>query len=459
VLLVIGLDCAAPSLVFDRLRPYLPSLSSIASRGTWGPLRSTVPPITVPAWACMVSGRDPGELGIYGFRDREVGSRRLRTVTADDVREPRVWDVLGRAGKRSSVMYVPPTWPPRAIENGEMVSCLLTPGPDAEHTHPRSLAGELARDCGPHVPDVERGASIDETIASLHDAAARHFDVAEHRLAARPDFAMMVEIGTDRLHHAAWPALDPSDPRHDARSPLVRDARDYYAYVDGRIGRLVELAGRDATVMVVSDHGARPLRGGFRVNEWLRREGWLVTRGEPRPGSTLAEADVDWSRTRAWAEGGYYARIVMNVRERFGDGAISEVEREAEIGALSAAIEHLSDARGAPMRNRVVRPGAAFRAAKGSPPDLMVFFGDLDLRALAEVGGERLFVGPGEAGRGLADGCNHDWDGMFAIAGPEVGRGRRDGASIHDVGATILRTLGVAVPEGWLGRDLRELPS
>ena len=33
-------------------------------------LRSVDPPITVPAWSCMVSGRDPGELGIYGFRNR-----------------------------------------------------------------------------------------------------------------------------------------------------------------------------------------------------------------------------------------------------------------------------------------------------------------------------------------------------------------------------------------------------
>ena len=36
----------------------------------WGPLRSVDPPITVPAWSCMMTGRDPGELGIYGFRNR-----------------------------------------------------------------------------------------------------------------------------------------------------------------------------------------------------------------------------------------------------------------------------------------------------------------------------------------------------------------------------------------------------
>ena len=65
---VIGLDCADPRLVFDRWRDELPNLGRLIEAGTWGPLRSVDPPITVPAWSCMMSGRDPGELGIYGFR-------------------------------------------------------------------------------------------------------------------------------------------------------------------------------------------------------------------------------------------------------------------------------------------------------------------------------------------------------------------------------------------------------
>ncbi|MDQ3036048.1 MAG: alkaline phosphatase family protein [Myxococcota bacterium] len=463
MLLVIGLDCAAPSLVFDRLRAHLPNVSALMTRGMWGSLRSTIPPITMPAWACMVSGRDPGELGIYGFRNRIDGTRALRVATADDVHAPRVWDVLGAAGKRSAVLYVPPTWPPRAIENGELVSCMLTPGPDSAHAHPPALAQELEASFGPHTPDVVRaGADGDALIDALHDAATHHFDVAEHMLESRrPDFLMMVEMGTDRLHHAAWPALDPSDPRHDARSPMVRDARDFYAYLDARIGRLALRAGTDATVMIVSDHGARPLRGGVYVNEWLRREGWLALRSEPDAPCPIERADVDWSRTQAWAEGGYFARITMNVRGRFPDGAIEERDLGAEIDRLERALLAMRDDEGRALENRVVRPRVAYREVRGTPPDLLLFVSDLDRRALGEIGGGRVLVGPEEAGasggRG-ADGCNHDWEGLFVLAGPEVPRaGRVEGASIHDVGVSALRLMGVEVPEGWLGRDLREL--
>lgn len=462
MLLVIGLDCAAPSLVFDRLRAHLPSVAALMARGMWGPLRSTTPPITMPAWACMVSGRDPGELGVYGFRNRIEGTRALRVATADDVTVPRVWDVLGAAGKRSVVLYVPPSWPPRAIENGEMVSCLLTPGPDAPHAHPPELARELDERFGPHAPDVAHVGVGEGLLDALHDAATQHFDVAEHLLATRrPDFLMMVEMVTDRLHHAAWPALDPSDPRHDPSAPMVRDARDLYAYLDARIGRLVERAGADATVMIVSDHGARPLRGGVYLNEWLRREGWLALRSEPSAPCAIERADVDWSRTRAWAEGGYFARVTMNVRGRFPDGVIEERELGGELDRLERALLAMVDEEGRALGNRVVRPGVAFREARGTPPDLMVFVGDLDRRALGEIGSGRVLAPPDEAGasRGRgADGCNHDWEGLFVLAGPDVPRaGRVLGASIHDVGVSALRLLGVAVPEGWLGRDLRAL--
>jgi predicted AlkP superfamily phosphohydrolase/phosphomutase len=411
----------------------------------------------------MLSGRDAGELGIYGFRNRVEGSRALRIATATDVRVPRVWDLLGSAGKRSSVLFVPPTWPPpETIEGTDIVSCMLTPGPDSPHTHPPSLARELEDRFGPHRPDVVRHpGSLENFVDDLHESATYHFDVAEHMLATRrPDFLMMVEMGTDRLHHAAWPALDPNDPRHDARAPMVRDARDFYAYLDTRIGRLVSRAGPDATVMIVSDHGARPLLGGVRINEWLRREGWLVLRSEPEGPCPLEHADVDWSRTRAWAEGGYFARININVRGRFSDGSVEPSELGAELDRLERSLLDMRDDLGRPMRNRVVRPSNAFRETNGFPPDFMVFFDDLDQRALGEIGGA-IFTSPEEAGasggRG-ADGCNHDWDGLFVLAGPRIPRaGRISDASIHDVGVTVLEHFGVPVPNGWLGRDLRLL--
>ena len=69
--MIIGLDCAAPKILFDDMRSELPVISGLMERGVWGELESCDPPITVPAWSCMMSSKDPGTLGFYGFRNRK----------------------------------------------------------------------------------------------------------------------------------------------------------------------------------------------------------------------------------------------------------------------------------------------------------------------------------------------------------------------------------------------------
>ena len=134
--MIIGLDCAEPSLVLGRFRDQLPTLSALADAGAYGRLESVVPPITVPAWSCMMSSRTPGDLGIYGFRNRADHSYDgLFIANGAAVKEPRLWDIVGRRGMRSIVLGVPGTFPVRPL-NGVMVSCFLTPSTQSQYTFP-----------------------------------------------------------------------------------------------------------------------------------------------------------------------------------------------------------------------------------------------------------------------------------------------------------------------------------
>lgn len=440
--LVIGLDCAPPALVFDRLARSLPNLSALRRRGAWGPMRSTMPPITIPAWACMVSGRDPGELGLYGFRKRVPNSYELAIADARDVKVPRVWDVLGAAGKRVAALYVPPTSPPSPV-HGQLVSCFLTRAPSDPHTHPPELAHALEARFGPHAPDVGEIRDPSVLLEELYATARQHFDVARAIWREdRPDFSMMVEMGTDRLHHALWAHLDPDHPAHDPSHPLVREARDYYAFLDAQIGALCDLTNEDTAILVVSDHGARRMKGAVCINEWLMRAGWLALRETPREAAPLKSEMVDWSRTKAWGEGGYYARIFLNAAGREPHGTVDGVD--AAVSALAAQIER--EIPGA----RAHRPRDLYRAVHGAAPELLVVFDDLDRRALSLVGTGTIDRDRDDTREG--DGCNHDWNGIFIGAGMRA-RGELEDLSIYDVGPTILSLMGVETPDGWLGRD------
>jgi predicted AlkP superfamily phosphohydrolase/phosphomutase len=448
--IVIGLDCAPPALLFDRYRDAMPALSGLMAGGTWGPLRSTVPPITVPAWPSMVSGRDPGELGLYGFRKRRRGSYDLELATSSDVKVKRLWDRVGDAGLRAAALFVPLTWPPSPLR-GDMVSCFLTPGPESGWAFPPSLKPELEAIAGPYLPDVPgyRAGDPARVLEGARASARQHFAIARHLWRARrPDFLMMVEMGPDRVHHALYHLIDPASPRYDARYDEA--ARAYYASLDGCLAELLDAAG-DATVLVVSDHGARTMEGAVRINEWLRREGWLALRGETPPApASLRDAGVDWARTRAWGEGGYYARVFLNVRGREPEGALARSAYEAERERLERALLSMRGPDGRPLDNVVVRPERAFREVRGDAPDLLVFFGDLAYRSIGTVGGD-LFSDDNDTG---PDGCNHDWDGVLVLGGAGArARGRLDGMVIYDVGATVLGLLGVEAPADLLGTD------
>ena len=450
--MLVGLDCVPPGLAFERYRAHMPNLSALCARGAHARLRSTTPPITVPAWTAMVSGRDPGELGLYGFRKRVPGSYELALASSADVTVERVWDRLAREGLRSSVIAVPPSSPPFPVE-GELVSCFLTPTAEQPHTYPAQLAGELRARFGAYVPDVEvRAAARDGLEAQLVRMTRQHFEIARHLWETRePDFMMFVEIGPDRLHHAFYADMDDSHPLHDPASPYLGVGERYYAMLDAELGRLVAEADDDTAILVASDHGARPLRGAFRINEWLVREGLLVLRARPPAPVPLTAAHVDWSRTRAWAEGGYYARVFLNVRGREPEGCVAPSDAPALVARLRDALAALKGPHGERWDNMVEPPHALYREVRGLAPDLLAIFDGLNVRPIATIGADTLYAARDDRD---ADACNHDMHGIFVCAGAGVeARGDLGECAIQDVGATVLGLFGVAPPADWLGRD------
>ncbi|HEO70180.1 MAG TPA: phosphodiesterase, partial [Candidatus Hydrogenedentes bacterium] len=289
--LVIGLDCATPQFVFGSDAFELPNLQRLAASGCWGRLKSCHPPITVPAWASMMSGRDPGALGLYGFRNRADHSYdALFTANAQAVRVPRVWDIVSRRGKKVVVLGVPQTYPPRPV-NGWLVSGFLAPDTRVDYTYPKALKAELEGALGEYILDVKDFRTEDKAglLKRLHGLLDNRFDAAEYLLDTKPwDFFMLVEMGLDRLHHGFWRNADPHHPEFIAGNPYQHAFRDYYRAMDERIGRLVERVGEETAVLVVSDHGARAMHGGVCINQWLIQQGLLTLRDAP-PGITRIE--------------------------------------------------------------------------------------------------------------------------------------------------------------------------
>jgi predicted AlkP superfamily phosphohydrolase/phosphomutase len=453
--IIVGLDCAEPSLVLERWRGELPTLSGLIERGVHGRLTSVIPPITVPAWSCMMASRTPGDLGVYGFRNRADHSYDgLYIANGTAIREPRLWDYMTRRGKRSIVLGVPGTFPPRPL-NGVMVSCFLTPSTAVQYTYPPMLRKEVERVVGEYLFDCTdfRTENKDDLLRQVYEMTDKHFALAEHLLASKPwDFFAMVEMGTDRMHHGFWKFMDSDHRKYLPGSPYEDAILAYHRHVDGLIARLLAHADEDTAVLIVSDHGAKRLDGGIRVNEWLRREGLLTTLREPNGTTSLDEMGIDWSKTIAWGEGGYYSRIFLNVKDREPEGIVDPADYHTVRDDLARRLEAIPDDQGNALDTRAHKPEDVYEQANGVAPDLIVHFGDLLWRSVGTIGGdEGIHTFENDTG---PDDANHAQEGMLIMVAPGLEPGERHDMHLLDVAPTVLDLLGMDVPQSMRGRSL-----
>jgi predicted AlkP superfamily phosphohydrolase/phosphomutase len=453
--LVIGLDCASPDLVFDQFKADLPNLTRLANGGTWGELESSIPCITIPAWSSMMSSRDPGVLGCYGFRNRADHSySNMVTSNSAAIHEKRVWDYVSDAGRESVVLAVPQTYPPRPL-NGHLVSDFLTPGPESAFAFPAVFKQEVLN----HVPDYAfdiKGFRTDNKaglLKRLYDVTEAQYKLARHCLTSKHwDFFMHVNIGVDRLHHGFWRYHDPAHRLHEPNHPLNSVVRDYYKMVDQIIGEWLELIDDDVTVLVVSDHGVSRMDGGICVNEWLWREGWLVLKTSPPEGqlTPLEQADVDWTRTRAWSSGGYYGRVFLNIEGREPNGIIPSAQAEAARDELAAALKSIPGPNGEALDTQVYKPEQIYQQVSNVAPDLIVYFGGLHWRSVGSLGHGRHYTLENDTG---PDDANHASNGMFILYEPhQKGQGRMTGCQLMDIAPTLLDRMRLPVPGTMQGK-------
>lgn len=452
--LVIGLDCAEPSLVFDRYFNVLPHLKRLINTGVFARMRSSDPPITVPAWAVMMTGKDPGQLGFYGFRNRNSHDYDdIHIVDSSSLKEPCVWDILGKNGYQSIVIGVPPSYPPKPI-HGHLISCFLTPENAETYTYPASLAREIEEQVGEYRFDVKnfRTSPRDDLLEQIYQMTDTRFNTARWLINNKPwDFMMMVEMGVDRIHHAFWQYMDDRHVLYQ-ESPYQNAILDYYRFVDQKIGELLDQVPEGTRIFVVSDHGAKRMDGGFCINEWLIREGYLTLRKPVHRPAELSADLVDWNRTVAWGYGGYYGRLCFNVKGREPQGIIPPGKLPSLRKEIVQKLKKLTDEEGNPLHTKVIRPEKRYVATKNIPPDLLIYFGDLYWRSVGKIGLGKVYIYENDTG---PDGANHDYEGIFIMTQKGNGTGsagRLETIRITDVAPTLLAQFGLKPLPGMRGK-------
>ena len=210
---VIGLDGVAWHLLEPLLEQgVMPRLEALRRRGAWGTLNSTVPTYTPPAWTSAATGVNPGRHGIYGFHSSNAQSERVELMHSGKVQAATIWEMVNAQGSSVGIFNLPLTYPPQPIDNGWMVSGMMTPGHVAGlkgFASPRSLEGSILE----WVPDYELEIKTSWELDWKDDSLARRAitsleqrrTVLERLVEDHPvDVLFSVMETTDHVQHAYY---------------------------------------------------------------------------------------------------------------------------------------------------------------------------------------------------------------------------------------------------------------
>ncbi len=441
---VIGLDSAPPELLFSRFTEEMPNIRKLLEKSVYGPMRSCIPAITIPAWIVMNTGKTPGELGLYGFRHRKKGTYNdIWIAHSLMVKERAVWDYIGEVGKKSILVGIPPSYPPKKI-NGFMIGCFITPDTNSNYTYPEDLKGEIERLVGDYIFDVVfRKDERYEVKEKLWEMTEKRFEVIRYLIEHKEwDFFEFVEIGLDRVHHVFWKYFDENHHLHEPNSEYKNVIKDYYKLLDREIGKTLKLLDLDETaVMIVSDHGVKAMKGAFAVNQWLIEEGLLkVKNREIETGSKLEGLDVSWRSSTAWAWGGYYSRIFINVKDREPSGVVSPNRFHETREEIAELVRSIRGPNGERWDTKVFYPENTYPAARGDRPDMMVYFDNLSWRAAGTLGYESPYLEENDTG---PDDAVHSEYGVFSLYLPGMEESKQTVTQIYDFAPTVLRLFGI----------------
>lgn len=501
---ILGLDGASPEVIESLITlGRLPTFEKMKKEGVTGKLRTTIPPITGSAWSSFMTGKNPGKHGIFDFITRKEGTYHLTPINSNLREGKPFWSRASDAGKRICIFNVPITYPPEKV-NGVMVSGMLTPRHRTDYTQPQSLAKELEQVTGGYRIHMDESFSKGQEkrfLKHLYEVTDQRIRAMEY-LFKKEDWDLFIGIieGVDLIQHELWHCWDPGHFRHPSSNGRFTDAiLSFYQKMDEMLRRILEeWIDSRWTIIIMSDHGAGPLKKLFYINNFLMRKGFLKLKGGMRSSIKhlffqagfvpmtfyhlllriglgrmkkmarfgqseswlkpffLSFEDVEWSRTRAYSFGSTAGQIYLNLKGREPNGIVSPGEEAEEVREeIIQELRRLVDEEtGEEVVGEIYRKEELYHGPHlKDAPDIVFLPKTFEIAAF----GEYEFASHRMIDYSWGVSGSHRMDGLLTMRGRLFQQGMSlQGARIIDLAPSVLYLLGLPVPDDIDGRVLEQ---
>jgi len=437
---LIGIDGATWDLIEPlAARGLLPHLSRLMEQGAHGVLLSEEPTISPALWATIATGMPRFEHGVGNFLVKLPG--RYETVEAGppDRRSPAVWELVGAAGGRSTVVGWFGSYPAEPIEG-----CYVSKGFDPQEpgpgqVHPPEAAAMLRERVGgkPARRDLDAIARSDFLRDTLLEDARMLEVFLELAREEPPDFAALYLAGTDVVQHVTWRHMDPASqefPQDGEPDPRLSGVIEgYYRFIDDALGEIIRIAPEEVTLVLVSDHGAGPMRPAeayhFQLEVLLESLG-LMNEG----------------RGPAYAIGELYRHdksIWLNLEGVEAQGNVPPDRAGETARKIGDRLEALRTDGGNPVFEAVVDHVAGADWRPGDPALTVRFSPEALVAATIEDNGREIDFAPVRLRHADVSGA-HRPEGILLLHGPGIAPGRlAKPATLYQIAPTLLYLLGL----------------
>lgn len=459
--IIIGLDGASWNYIIPILNK-LPTIRKLLDNGCYGDLESTIPPITIPAWVSMFTGKNPGKIGVVGFTER-VGKSEFNLVTSEIYRKHKsLWDLLSSENIKTLVLNLPFTYPPYSI-NGHMICIDFSPRLE---TNPKYLKEILSEEYGINQEErlhFSEKSSEEEKLKIIYYEEDKVFKIALRLLKEYNYDVSIIRFGIpDHVSHA---------------TTNEDELTKCYVKLDRYLNKIINKVDYDC-LFLVSDHGLEKISKRLAINTWLLKSGFLrlnrlgklyfifskilfrigvdriikaykflrkiLKKIESKsafnfdaPGNQLLLNSIDFNKTSAFL----YQSISLKT------GCIY-VLKESEINLLVKLLSTFKDSSGKLVFTDILKKYEVFKGDKLEQlPDIIVRSKDYCIvpAIYPDIFFEREIF-------------THSDYGIFLAYGKGIKKGRKiEGVKIYDIVPTILHILGLPIPNDVDGKVLMEI--
>jgi predicted AlkP superfamily phosphohydrolase/phosphomutase len=446
----------------------LPTLNHIIKNCSIGQSRSVMPPLSPCAWSSILTGKNPGKHGVYGYDVKRYGEYLSNTiVNSSMIKSEALWDIMEKYNKKSIIINFHPTYPPFKI-NGVMISGLTTPPGISDFVYPADAMKVLKKtgykifpknlkDKNEYIETIKKRGETARALMKEHD-----WDV----------FAVLFTC-LESSYDIFW-----DEP--DIVSEIAK-------VTDREVEKLLNMADEDTTIFIISDHGVERQKNTILLNNILMQAGLMKLKKGSKKSRVLSRfgmtreravkmadrlglkdtlkkrislrtqnafsysskpvmSHVDWSKTKAFSTAS--GKIYINLSGREPEGIVRPEEKEEVMKEIAEKITNITDPKtGEKIRGEMIIGKDVYTGNEASAGPDMVFWPETYAPETWNL--DHSEIGPPI---GLS---KHSLYGIFIGYNKKlIKTGKLEGTSILDVLPTALYSMGVPVHKDIDGKVL-----